>query len=78
MKLEVYGTGCAKCERLMEAVDRAAKELNLDFTLEKVSDIQQIVKKGIMGTPAFAIDGTVKTTGKIPSHDELLRLLTAQ
>lgn len=78
MKLEVYGTGCAKCERLMEAVDRAAKELNLDFTLEKVSDIQQIVKKGIMSTPAFAIDGTVKTTGKIPSHDELLTLLAGK
>lgn len=75
MKIQILGTGCPKCNRLAQAADAAAKELNLDYELVKVSDINDIMAFGVMVTPALAIDGKVKVAGKVPSHDELKRLL---
>lgn len=75
MKIQILGTGCPKCKKLAEAADAAAKELQLDYELEKVTDINQIMSMGVMMTPALAVDGVVKVTGKVPSIDEIKKLL---
>ncbi len=75
MKIQVLGTGCQKCEKLAESAEAAAVELGIDFELEKISDINQIMAFGVMMTPALAIDGEVKVVGKIPSPEELKQLL---
>lgn len=75
MKIQILGTGCKKCSNLAEATDAAAKELGLDYELEKVTDIVKIMEFGVMSTPALVIDGAVKVTGRVPSNDELKTLL---
>lgn len=74
-KLQVLGTGCPKCRKLAENAESAAKELGIEYTLEKVSDINDIMKFGVMMTPALAIDGQVKVVGKAPSSDEIKKML---
>ena len=76
MKLQVYGTGCAKCKKLAESVQAAADALGADYTLEKVTDLSEILAAGVMMTPALSIDGVVKVSGKVPSPDELQTLLS--
>ncbi|MCP4709074.1 MAG: thioredoxin family protein [Planctomycetes bacterium] len=75
MKLQVLGTGCAKCKKLAENTEAAAKELALDYELEKVTDINEIIKFGVMMTPALAVNGEVKLVGKVPSTDEIKSLI---
>ena len=75
MKLQVLGTGCPKCKRLAEQTEAAAKELRLDYELLKITDINEIMKFGVMMTPALAIDGHVKVVGKVPSVEEIKSLL---
>ena len=75
MKIQILGTGCPKCKKLAEAVEAVAKELALDYELEKVTDINQILSFGVMMTPAVVVDGTVKVMGKVPSVDELKEML---
>ena len=75
-KLQILGTGCAKCEKLAENTESAVKELGLEYELEKVTDIMEIMKFGVMMTPALAVDGEVKVVGKVPSSDEIKNLLT--
>lgn len=75
MKIQILGTGCPKCKKLAEAADAAAKELQLDFELEKVTDINQIMAFGVMLTPALAVNGVVKVVGKVPSIDEIKNML---
>ncbi len=73
---QVLGPGCGNCKRLAENVETAAKELGVEYKLEKVTDIQSIVQAGIMKTPALVMDGKVKFYGKVPSVDELKAMLT--
>lgn len=75
MKLQILGTGCAKCRKLTENVETAAKALGGDYTIEKVTQIADIVKFGVMVTPAFVVDGQVKAAGRVPSVDELKQLI---
>ena len=75
MKIQVLGTGCQKCTKLAEIAEAAAAELGLDFELEKITDINQIMDFGVMLTPALVINGEVKVVGKVPSSDELKKLL---
>lgn len=75
MKIQILGTGCPKCKKLAEIADAAAKDLQLDYELEKVTDINQIMKLGVMITPALALDGDVKIVGKVPTIDEIKNLL---
>jgi len=77
MRIEVLGTGCAKCNMLENATRKVADRLGLDYTLHHVKDIARITEYGVMMTPALAIDGQVKVTGKVPSEAELEKLLTA-
>ena len=75
MKIQVLGTGCAKCELLAEQAGRAVSELGLETEVEKVTDINEILGFGVMMTPALVIDGDVKVVGKVPSLDELKEML---
>ncbi len=72
---QVLGPGCANCQRLAENVEAAAKQLGIEYKLEKVTDIQAIVQAGIMRTPALTVDGKVKLYGRVPSVDELKKVL---
>jgi small redox-active disulfide protein 2 len=74
-KLQILGTGCPKCKKLAEVTEQAAKELGIAYELTKVTDINEIMKFGIMMTPALAVDGVVKVVGKVPSVDEVKKLL---
>ena len=74
-KLQILGTGCAKCNKLAEQTKKAADSLNLEYEIEKVTDIQKIMEFGVMITPALAIDGDVKFTGKVPSIEEIKKYL---
>ena len=75
MKLQILGTGCAKCNALTQASEQAAQALGLPYELEKVTDLKQIMSFGVMMTPALVVDGKVKVSGKVPSVDDLKKLL---
>ena len=75
-KIQILGTGCPKCKKLAENTETAAKELGIEYELEKVTDINEIMKFGIMVTPALAVDGKVKVTGKVPGVEQVKTLLT--
>lgn len=75
MRIQILGTGCSKCQKLTENTDAAAKELGLPYELEKVKDINQIMSFGVMMTPALVVDGKVRVAGKVPSVDEIKKLL---
>lgn len=77
MKIEVLGTGCAKCDLLERETKRVADQLGLDYTLAHVKDIVKITEYGVLMTPALVIDGEVKVSGKVPSEAELQKLLSA-
>lgn len=77
MKIQILGTGCPKCKKLAESVDAAATALQLDYELEKVTDINRIMDFGVMLTPALAIDGEVKMVGRVPGVDEIKAILSA-
>ena len=76
MKLEVLGTGCAKCKALESAVKQTADKLGLTYELSHVKEIAKFAQYGVMMTPALVVDGVVKTAGKIPSEAELTKMLT--
>ncbi|WP_313485427.1 thioredoxin family protein [Stutzerimonas kunmingensis] len=75
MKLTVYGSGCAKCQQLSANAEAAARRLGLEFEVEKVTDVNAIIDAGVMRTPALAVDEEIVVEGKVPSSDELERLL---
>lgn len=74
-KIQVLGTGCLKCNKLTEAAEQAAQALGIEYTLEKVTDIEKIINFGVMSTPALAVDGVVKVAGRVPPTEELKALL---
>jgi small redox-active disulfide protein 2 len=74
-QLLVLGTGCSKCTRLYDATEQAARELNIPYEINKITDLKQIMALRVMITPALVIDGTVKITGKVPSVEEIKKLL---
>ncbi len=76
MKIQILGTGCPKCKKLAETAEAAAKELGLDYEIEKITDISEIMKFGVMMTPGLAVDGDVKLTGKVPTVDEVKKVLS--
>ncbi|HPX19422.1 MAG: thioredoxin family protein [Desulfomonilia bacterium] len=75
MKIQILGTGCAKCKKLTENAQEAAKELGRPIEVEKVSDINEIMKYGVMLTPALAVDGEVKVVGKVLSVKDIKAIL---
>jgi len=77
MIIQVLGTGCARCKNLHELVTKAVAETGVDALVEKVEDIQQIMAFNILMTPGLVIDGQVKVAGRLPSLDEVKRLIAA-
>ncbi|MCK4513412.1 TM0996/MTH895 family glutaredoxin-like protein [bacterium] len=77
MKVQILGTGCPKCKMLVERVESAISEAGLDCDVEKITDINEIMAFGVMMTPALAVDGSVKSAGKLLSVDEIKALLEA-
>ncbi|MBI5688210.1 MAG: TM0996/MTH895 family glutaredoxin-like protein [Verrucomicrobia bacterium] len=75
MNLLVLGSGCAKCAKLYELTEQAAKELGVPYEINKVTDLQQILALRVMMTPALVVNGTVKLAGRLPSLDELKTIL---
>jgi small redox-active disulfide protein 2 len=74
-RIQILGTGCAKCRMLSDHAEEAARALGLEYTLEKVTDINDIVAFGVMATPALVVDGQVKVAGRVPTADALKALL---
>jgi small redox-active disulfide protein 2 len=75
MKIEVLGTGCAKCKRLLANLQEAVKDLGVEAEVVKVDSIDQIVERGVLSTPALFIDGKMRMAGKVPTVDELKRII---
>ena len=74
-KLQILGTGCPKCKKLAQNTEAAAKDLGIEYEIEKVTDINEIMNFGVMMTPALAIDGEVKVVGRVLSPDEIKKML---
>ncbi|HPG81638.1 MAG TPA: thioredoxin family protein [bacterium] len=74
-KLQILGMGCAKCNKLMEMTELAAKELGIEYEIVKVNTLDEIKKFRIMMTPALAVDGVVKVYGRVPGLDELKQMI---
>lgn len=74
-KIQILGTGCPKCNQLEENARKAADQAGTGYEIEKVSDIKEITKFGVMITPALVIDGKVMTSGKVLSAEEIAKLL---
>jgi small redox-active disulfide protein 2 len=75
-KIQILGTGCAKCQKLEDHTKQAADTLGLDYDMEKVTDINQIMGFGIMTTPGLVVDGQVLVAGKVPSPADLEKMLS--
>jgi small redox-active disulfide protein 2 len=75
-KIEVLGTGCAKCRRLFANAEQAVKDLKITAELVKVDDLVEIVGRGVMLPPALFIDGEVRAEGRIPEVNEIKKMLT--
>jgi len=75
-KLQILGTGCSKCKNLALNAEAAAKELGIEYEIEKVTGINEIMKFGAMMTPALAVDGEIKVVGKVPEVEEIKGMLT--
>ncbi len=74
-KVQILGTGCPKCKKLAEVAEKAVQELNLECELVKITDINEILNFGVMMTPALAVDGNVKVVGKVPSVEEIKKII---
>ena len=75
-KIQILGTGCPKCNMLASVAKDAAEEMGIEYELEKVTQINDIMSFGVMVTPALVIDGEVKVTGKVPKADEIKEMLS--
>ena len=75
--IQILGTGCPKCRLLTDHAEQAARALGMEYTLEKVTDINAIIAFGVMTTPALAVDGTVKVAGRVPTVDALKEILAS-
>ncbi len=70
-KIQILGTGCPKCRKLMKNAEQAVTESAMDCEIEKITDINEIMSFGVMMTPALVVDGEVKATGKVLSPDQI-------
>ena len=75
MEIKVLGTGCAKCNALMNLTGEVVKELNITADIEKVEDINKIISYGVMNTPALVINNKVVLAGRLPAKKELIELI---
>jgi small redox-active disulfide protein 2 len=78
MKIQILGTGCAKCQKLLDNTKAAVEQLGVECEIEKITELAQITKFGVMMTPALAIDGLVKAAGKVLDPDAIKALIKEQ
>lgn len=78
MKIEIFGPGCAKCNTLEKTIIDTLTELNIAADVKKISDINEMIKRGVMFTPALFIDGIKKSEGKIPTIDEIKKWIKGE
>ncbi len=78
MKIQILGTGCPKCKKLTANAEKAVEVSGVDAEIEKVEEISEIMKFGVMSTPALVIDGDVKVTGKVPSVEQIQQMLEGE
>jgi small redox-active disulfide protein 2 len=74
--LQILGTGCAKCKQLTAAAKHAADESGIEYQIEKITDFTRFADFGVMFTPALVVDGELKVAGKVPSVEELKKLIS--
>lgn len=77
MEIKILGPGCRKCEKTEQIVKEAVAESGIGATVEKITDMMQIAGFGVMSTPAVVVDGEVRLVGKVPSKDDIKKLLGA-
>jgi len=75
MKIQILGTGCAKCKTLTENTEKAVRELGIDAEIVKVTEIKEIMQFNVLMTPGLVIEGQVKAAGRVLSPDEIKKLL---
>jgi len=75
MKIEILGTGCSKCKKTEKIVREAVKEKGLNIEIEKVEEMDKIIDRGVMMTPAVVIDGEIKIVGRVPTKEEINQLI---
>ena len=75
-KIQVLGTGCAKCNMLVDNIKKIADSMGIEYQLEKVEDITKIIEFGVMMTPGLVVDGVVKASGKVPKDDEIKEMIS--
>ena len=75
MKIEILGTGCANCKKTEKIVRQAVEETGLTIEIEKVEDMDKIIDRGVMMTPAVVIDGEVKIVGRVPTKEDIKQLI---
>ena len=78
IKLQILGPGCPKCAKLMEEAEKAAKALGVDYEIEKIKDIREMVKFGVMATPSLAVDGKVKSVGRVLDMEQIKKILAGE
>ena len=76
VKIQILGTGCPKCKKLTENAEKAALELEGDYEIIKVTDINEIIKFGVMMTPGLAVNNEVKSVGKVLSPEEIKKIIS--
>lgn len=77
MKIQILGTGCAKCKTLAENTNKAVELAGVDAQIEKIEDIREIMKFNVLMTPGLVIDGEVKSAGKVLSPEDIKKLILA-
>ena len=75
VKLQIFGTGCPKCQELAERAESAAQELGIEYEVEKVKELNKIMEFGVMITPALAVNGEIKVFGRVPSLQEAMEMI---
>ena len=76
VKIQILGTGCPKCKKLTENAEKVARELDGNYEIIKVTDINEIMKFGVMMTPGLAVNDEVKSVGKVLSPEEIKKILS--
>ncbi|MEM0492427.1 MAG: thioredoxin family protein [Candidatus Thermoplasmatota archaeon] len=76
MKIEILGTGCPKCKKTEQIAKKVVRKLGKEAEIVKVEDMQEIVNRGVMITPAVSVDGEIKIVGHVPSESEVKRILS--
>jgi len=75
-RIQILGTGCPKCKKLAQVAEETARDMGIEYEIEKVTDINEIMKYGVMVTPGLAVEGVVKCVGKVPSTEEVKKALS--